>query len=449
MRKTALVLLLLAAPSVWGDDVATPVTLTLDAAQKEALEHSPVYRKAQDAEREAGWGQLEAVSKGFLPHVHAKGQYFLSNPLQYTSLNVAFGSGSQAATFSFPGIFPEKTLALDADIDLFDGFRNVHNLDAANNRHEAAKVESDFALLQLGEEVRLKFYEAVGAKLLSHAADENVKTLEDHLKIVQDQLDNGQATKYDRLTVEVKLSEAKSDQMSAHDNEALAREALAQAMGLARDDRPLADDLPSLDAAKLLKEADGADSKDSPELRAQQLQASAATDQSAASGASFWVPRVSLVGEYEWYNSPNYYGSIQDNPNFANAYFLGASASWDLLDGGESLAKAQESEAKAKQAQADYEAAQLQTSYDFDRLKRRLASSLAIYQARQTDVVKATENVRLARAGREAGTRTTTDELDAEFEKYHAEAGLVEAQLDAVEAFINLELLTGKRLDHD
>jgi outer membrane protein TolC len=51
--------------------------------------------------------------------------------------------------------------------------------------------------------------------------------------------------------------------------------------------------------------------------------------------------------------------------------------------------------------------------------------------------------------GFKAGTRTTTDVLDAELEEFQASAGLVQAQINSLEALIQLELVTGKRLIHD
>ncbi len=422
--------------------------LSLEGAQKEALEHSPVYRKAQDAEREAGWGQMEAISDGFVPHISIKGQdFFRGNVVQYGSEEVNFGG----SPINFPETFPKTTLSLDASFDLFDGFRNVHKLDAANNSHEAARVQSDFSLLQLGETVRLKFYISQASHLLSDMADQNVKTLQDHLRIVQDQLDNGQATKYDVLQVQVELSDAQSDQIAKHDDLALARESLALAMGLKNDDRPLSGQLPALDENELLKVASEADFKDSPDLKTKEFQALAAGDQSAAAH-SFWFPKVSLIGEYQWYDSQSVVLSpfaLTDTGAYQNSYFLGASATWDILDGGLSVAKANEADERAKEAKDDYDAAQLQTPYDFDLWKRKLVSSLADYKAKLTDVDTAKENARLATLGFKAGTRTTNDVLKAEFDEYRASAGLVQAQLNALEALINLEFVTGKRLAHD
>jgi outer membrane protein TolC len=455
-----LVLSLLAFAALSGaraqDTAATPTdsagspqaSLSLEDAQKEALEHSPLYHKAQDAERETGWGQMEALSDGFVPHVSAKGQDFFRGAVKYGSEEVNFGG----SPLNFPENYPETSLSLDASFDLFDGFRNIHKLDAANNSHEAARVESEFSLLQLGETVRLKFYESQASQLLSDMADQNVKTLQDHLRIVQDQLDNGQATKYDVLQVQVELSEAQSDQITAHDNLALARESLALAMGLKNDSRPLSGELPGLDEAALLKIASEADFKDSPDLKTKQLQALAAGDQSAAAH-SFWFPKVSLIGEYEWYDGQSVVlGATPPATNtgiYQTSYFVGAAATWDILDGGLSVAKANEADEKAKEAKDDYDAAQLQTPYDFDLWKRRLASSLADYKAKLTDVDTAKENARLATLGFKAGTRTTNDVLKAEFDEYRASAGLVESQLNALEALINLEFVTGKRLNYD
>src|SRR5947207_2558395 len=97
------VLITIMASQIHAEDLTA---LTLEQALQDAQTHSPYYQKAQAMEREAGWGQLEAWSDGFFPHVHAKGQYFLPDP-QYGSLNVQFGGAPQPITF--PGIYPEKT----------------------------------------------------------------------------------------------------------------------------------------------------------------------------------------------------------------------------------------------------------------------------------------------------------------------------------------------------
>jgi outer membrane protein TolC len=439
-----------ATPALTPADSAVPVAasgqLDLSTAQQEAVQHSPNYQKAVNFEKETSWRQVEALSEGFLPHISLKGNYFFDN--QYPQEQVAFAQG--APLMPFEENFPVATLALDAEYDLFDGFRNIHKLDSASNSHEAARLLSNWASFQLQEHVRLAFYKAQAAKELSDMADQNVKTLEDHLRIVNDQMDNGQATKYDVLRVEVQLSEAKSDQISYHDNVVLARERLAQAMGLAKDDRILSGDLPVLNADEILGGISQVDFENRPDLKAKELLSNAAGDDSAAAD-SFWVPKVSLIGEYQWYNLQDYVfgGNPTNTGNVNSSYFVGASATWNLLDGGLSWAKSNEAHEKANEAKDDLNSAQLQAPYDFDFWKKSLVSKVALYQAKLTDIDKAKESARLATLGFKAGTRTTTDVLDAELEEFRAAAGLVQAQVDALEALINLETTVGKRIRHE
>ena len=419
--------------------------LTLKQAQSEAIQHSPYYEKAQAMESETSWGQYESLASGFLPQVTLSGQYFFTE--NYSYLNVEFGSPTP---IQFPEIYPDATLSLDARMDIFDGFRNVHKLDAANRSHQAAQILMNWSSFQIQEQVRLKYYQALAARILLDMADENVKTMEDHLRIVKDRLQNGEATKYDLLRVKVQLSTAHSNQISASDNVVLTRESLTQAMGLQHDDRTLSGKLPVItNVDKIVSQVNDVDFSERPDVKAKAIQALAAADQSAAAGSEL-IPQVSLIGEYQFYNVPDYLSTgLSDNSDIRNDYFFGATATWSLFDGGISYAKAQEAEQKSKEAQADLKAVQIQAPYDFDLWKRKLVSSAAVYQDKLTDVDEAKESVRLATLGFKAGVNTTTDVLDAELDKFTASAGLVQAQVGMLEAVINLELAIGKRLNHD
>jgi outer membrane protein TolC len=418
--------------------------LTLENAQQEALQQSPYFEKAQAFESETSWGQYQAVAEGFLPQVSISGETFFTE--NYSYLNVEFGSPTP---IQFPELYPQTALTLDAKMDLFDGFKNLHEVDSADRSHQAAQILLDWSNFQIQEQVRLKYYQSLAAKILLDMANENVKTLEDHLRIVQDRLQNGEATKYDLLRVDVQLSTAKSNQIEASDNVVLTRESLAQTMGLKKDDRPLSGDLPVVNTDKIVAQLTDVNFDERPDVKAKIMQAEAAQDQSAAVG-SFWVPKISLVGEYQFYNIDDYLSTgLSSNDDFRTDYFLGATATWDIFDGGISLAKAKESEQKSNEAEADLKTAQIQAPYDFDLWKRKLVSSGAVYQAKLTDVDEAKESVRLATLGFQAGVNTTTDVLDAELDQFTASAGLVQSQVNMLEAVINLELAIGKRFTND
>jgi outer membrane protein TolC len=250
----------------------------------------------------------------------------------------------------------------------------------------------------------------------------------------------------------VQLSEAKSDQISYHDNVILSRERLSQAMGLPMDDRSLQGELPVVDPALVLGKLSKVDFAERPDLKANDFQAQAAEKRSAAD-AAFWVPQVSLIGEVQWYDRQD--ASTVDPNNIINtghlddSYYVGASVKWDLFDGGVSWAKSKEAHAKADAAKADRDEARMKAPYDYDLWRRTLVSKASLYQARLTDIDKAKESARLATLGFTAGTRTTTDVLDAELEVFKATAGMVQAQVDALEALINLEITLGRRINRE
>lgn len=296
IRLVLLAFALTGTKVVSAQDAAASLTgnLTLDGAEQEALEHAPEYQKAQALEREAGWGQMDALSSGFMPKISIEGQHFFNQELfgqdnfNYTALSVQFPGAPGSGLITIPGIYPETSLTLSAQLPIFDGFKNLHQMDAADRHHEATALMSDQALLRLREGVRLSYFKALASQLLSDMADQNVKTFDDHLRIVKDQLDNGQATKYDRLRVEVQLSEAQSGQIQAHDDLILARMDLARTMGLTKDERPLTGTLPVLDGDKILKEIPD-QYQEGPDLKASRLESLRAQDLGAGAD-SFGSP---------------------------------------------------------------------------------------------------------------------------------------------------------------
>jgi outer membrane protein TolC len=445
----ALLALLLSGPSARADETPTaaaaalaePATapsqeaLSLQAAQDEALEHSPYYLKAKLQNEEMSWQKLDAAS-GFLPRLSLEGSHFSAVKFQDLSFSLDPGSPS----ILFPEIYPYSEFGLQASWSIFEGFAGLNRLAAASRSQEAAQLKEDWALLSLKQELRLKYFQALAAKMLADLAQENVKTLENHRQEVQDLLDNGQGTQYDVLRVEVQLQDAETEKLAADDQVILARRKLSQVMGEGEDPRPLQGELPVPDPA-LVPESLAQDLGAKPDLVARQLEAEAAAKRENAA-ASHWLPKVSLIGAYQYYNNSS--ADLTDEADYQTDYQVGAAASWDLFDGGGSVARQKAAEKQALEAVQDLAAARQQASYDFDFWKRRYRYSCTLYQARLSNVDKSRESVRLATLGEKAGTRTSTEVLDAELDYFRATAGAVSAQMDAVEALINLELALGK-----
>jgi outer membrane protein TolC len=416
-------------------------TLTLDTAIGEAIKNSPDVQSAAAAAQASSWKHFEAVGQGFLPKLSVSLNHFLAE--DYENTQISFGG----SLLTFPGIYPTTQLGLNATIPLFDGFANIYRLQAAARDQSAAEGDYERTRFVVEQNVRLAFYQALAASQLDEVAEQNVKTLEDHLKQVDIQRRGGAATNYDTLRVSVQLSEARADAIDAADNVTLARKKLTELMGIEADSRLLVGELPAPDVSKVKDLQLTGLPSDRTDIQALDSRAEAAEDNRSAE-ASWLIPSVSLQGQLMFYNELLFTaaGSIVDNQMYEKAYNVGLFLTWNLFDGGVSYARSREAVYQATQASNQARKAKLQVPYDFAYWKRRLLSNTDHYEARQQDVLRSQESVRLAKEEERAGTRTSTETLDAELDLFRAKAGVVNAQVSAAEAEIRLELALGRRI---
>jgi outer membrane protein TolC len=410
-------------------------TLAIDQALQEGRANNPQYQRAQAAADAAAARSSEALA-GYLPRVSVSGSHLLGYRFQL--LNVAIGGG---APVEFPAIQPQTTLNLDLNWNLFDGFQTTHLYRAARLESSAADLEASHAALAIENDIRLKYYQTLSAQLLAQVADQNVKTLQDHLAKAQAILRGGGSTKLDALRVDVQLSEAMPEQAAARDNLALARMNLSQAMGLEHDDRPLSSALPEPDAGRLPANLT-LNSTLREDLAALANRAEAAANAHLAAG-SIWLPRIGFSAETQAYN--NLDASVFSTANFRNAYTVAVGFSWNIFDLGQ-IARQRVAAAQQVQAERISQAANLRAPADFELWKRRFLTQVQLYKARTHAIESAQESVRLSHLSYEAGTRTSTEVLDTELDLFRARAGAVRAQLDAAESLINLELAVGHHL---
>jgi outer membrane protein TolC len=412
-------------------------TLTLDMTLAEARAHSPRLQSALSMAREADWKKVEALS-GFLPQLTVSASHFFS--YQYETATINIGAGPLV----FPFIYPLTTLSFDARLPIFDGFRNVFNYQSASLSQDAAHEDANWVQFQVDQDIKLKFFEALAAQKLAVVADQNLRTLEDHINKVRIRRSGGVATRYDVLRVEVQLDEAQSDKVSSDDNVVVAKQKLIEAMGSEDDSRALQGNLPtpSLSALNGLK-LEGANQYLS--LRGDIVSLARkvdAADKHQSAAANYWIPQISAAYDYTYYNSAD---ATLSSP-FGSAYSLGLFATWSIFDGAVSISRHKEAAEETRQAQLGLHASQLKFKTDFENWHRQYVYNAKLYEAKVADVDKAQEAVRLADEGYRAGVRTTSEVLDAELDLFRARAGAVKAQLSAAEALINLELAIGRKI---
>jgi outer membrane protein TolC len=435
MRKSVPVWFLLALSTTALAGTPPGNTLDLDQAVSEGKDHSPDVQKAEAAYEEASWRKTESLS-GFLPQVNASAEHYLRE--KYLILNVNFPTGATA----FPSIFPTTIASLNVSVPLFDGLQNVFHLQSAVYQKSSADRNFDWTSFKVAQDIRLSYLRALAALALESVSQENLKTISDHLNQTHLLRQGGVATNYDVLRVEVQLNEAKSDVLQSDDNVILARKKLIVSMGLDEDNRELQGTLPvpNLNTIQTLQLPESSARAD---LQALSDQAEAASKTQSAD-ATWFVPKLSLVGQYQEYNDLD--SSWTNSNSFRSAYNFGLLLTWNLFDGMTSISRAREAVYQKVQADKSLETARRQVPYDFDFWKRRYLYSAALYVSKKSDVDRSVESVRLAREGFKAGTRTSTEVLDAELDLFRARAGVVNAQMDCAEAKVNLELALGRNI---
>jgi outer membrane protein TolC len=411
--------------------------LTLDKAIRDGLGESPYVQSAKSQAEEARWKKFGNLSL-FLPSISASGTDITSQNYLYT--DVALSPG--APVISIPNIVPTWEFSVTAQWSIFDGFTSTNMYRSTRSMQEAADDSFDWTKFRTEKEITLQFYRTLGSRILQDVAEQNLKTLEDHLKEVNLFKKAGVSTNYDVLRVEVQVSEARSEVMNTSDNVIIAKNKLAQVLGEDSESRQVVGELP-VPQAELIRSGSLGSLETRKDLTSLKFKAEGLQHSEDAS-SRYWVPHVNLFGQYFYYN--NRTNAFPDSNAFRDAYQVGVSLTWNIFDGMASIARSKVSVEQRYQAEKALRIGKLAALNDYDLWRRRFLYNCSVYKSRIGDVAKSEESVRLAREGRKVGSRTNTDLLDAESDLFRSKAGVVNAQISAIESLVNLELTTGQRL---
>ncbi|MGZ3805874.1 MAG: TolC family protein [Pseudobdellovibrionaceae bacterium] len=407
--------------------------LSLDEAIHSATQESHELKQIQLTTEVARLAEQKAFA-GYLPRLDLTGRHLLSEKFEVLEFEFA------GANFAMPAIQPYTSLSLTASLDLFTGMETTNQLHAAQLAHESSLHVLKRAEERLRVQVRTLFYRALGSQILVEVSEQNIKTLEGHLRDVNARVRSGVSTRFDVLRTEVQLEDAQTEKVGAESNVAVARARLFEAIGIPDDQRPLEGVMPGdfskMDPAKV--QITSVQREDRVAL----IQDLESHEKLSRAAASHWLPRVSIFGSQEWYNNSNH--SIwEPDERFKNAYALGVQFKWNLFDGGASTASQRQAEISERVTAEKL--AQLNQSLpaDLEEAKRRLIYNITSYKAKLRSIQKAEEALRLAQGGVRAGTRTNTEVLDAAVDLNRAKAAAVKSQVDAEEALGQVELALG------
>lgn len=416
-------------------------TLSLSQALQESEQNNPDLKKMKASAERQSWKKTEALST-YIPHVRAAYTHYLAS--DYMRQNIVFGG----SVVNFPAAYPQDDIAIEASWTLFDGFEGVNRYRAASLNSEAADLDYNRAQLKTEETVRLAFFRALAAQKLLEVANQNVKTLEDHLSRAKLTEHAGYGTRFDVLRIQASLEEAKADRELTENNVQISRDMLAEAMGAEKmDERPLTGELPILKSTDVPRDLDIA-SAERADLQAQ-LKRDEASEKELYATRGSWSPAISLFAEQDFYKFGSFDDSIMPDAKFQNASSVGLRLTWNLFDGGSLYARQKQALQASLEAKAETQKIKSQLPRDFDVWKRKFFYSVSVYNARVRTLEQFQESVRLAGLGVKTGSRTHTEMLDAELDLFRARGNVVRAQAETLEALGNLELALGRKIKNN
>ncbi len=380
--------------------------LTREACVRAALEASPVLTAA-NRQADAADAAARQTRSAFWPRAMAGVGYARTdNPPQAFMQQL----NQRALDMRAPEFDPNRpddsgNLRLSAGLTwtLLDGGRA--RLDRAMARHgaSAASAGAEAARNTLVHDVTRAFYGALQARAFVSVQDDQVRSLEESLRVARERLAAGSAVRSDVLNLEVRLAQAREDLIRARNAVRLAVAGLNAAIGrdLASPDNLVPDERAELPALPAAEDA----SLSRPELRA-------AERLEAARRAGFerarreFRPTLRAFGEADWDGA--------DTGDLEASYLAGVQVDWEIFDAGRRRAAVQEAGARWAQARAETE--QARRGLLLERQQARIGAEEArerIDVTRQS-AESAAEALRMTRQRYEQGAADVTELLTAE-----------------------------------
>ena len=304
---------------------------------------------------------------------------------------------------------------------------------------DVAEIQRKSARRDVAFQVTEAYYRVLQAMRMADVAQKSVENIDAQVKRAQSFYRAGTVGRNDLLRAELGLAAAKQRLIQANGGVVLARGQLARRMGLPPDS-PIdpADKTTEVAVGPLIPASQAENRAVADRLEIKEI--AKRIDQAEAGvslAKSKMLPQVNAVA--------NYTHSVGSQFNPTNAWFIGATASWDIWEGGGTYYGIDESKARLAQALSARRKAE-----DGIRLETRSAhvNTTTAFQAltvARDAVEQAEENFRIEQKRYESGDNTSFDVLDAENQLTTARGQLQAATYDSLIAQANLARAIGQQ----
>jgi outer membrane protein TolC len=304
---------------------------------------------------------------------------------------------------------------------------------------DVAEIHRRSAQRDVAYQVTEAYYRLLQAKRLSSVAEQSVAQVTAQVKRANTFFQQGAVARNDVLRAELGLAAAQQRLIQAKGSVILARGRLATLMGRAPDSEIDAVDLPGEPTVETLiqpaqAEQQGVDSRFELKEVAKRIDQA---DAGVRMSKSKMIPQVNAVANYTRQTS-----SLLGLPE---SWFIGATASWDIWEGGATYYGIDESKAQLAQALQVRRKAEDMIRLDVRSAHVGVTTAAEALEVAKHAVVQAEENFRIEQKRYESASNTSFDVLDAETQLTTARGQDQAAIYDYVIAKSNLARAMGER----
>lgn len=440
-------------------------TLTLEQCREMALQNNKQMSIRSERVRQAGYQRKEAFA-AYLPSIDFAGGYtynqknislfdsdqmlpiksfdlkkmsyefnLVTNPEtgapikgpdgQYIPSEVAY-LPKEALTFDIHNVFFG---AVTLTQPIFMGGKIVAMNKLTHFAEELAVAMKDNEAQNIVYAVDAAYWQVVSLEAKEKLAVSYVNLLDSLDNNVALMLEQGVATRSDKLSVDVKLNQANVDLVKVKNGVALCKMALAQLCGLPIDGNyEVADDLSHVSV-----ESEVATQYNMQDVYARRQDVKALelgvkmADQAKHVAMSSMMPNVVLLGSYGFSN-PNSFNGYKKK--FNGAFSVGVGVTIPIWHWGGNYNKYRASKSAETIMKLELADAKEKIDLQVSQAAFKAQEAVKTYMMTQSNLAKADENLRTARLGFKEGVMTTDDVMEAQTAWLKANSENVDASID-------------------
>ena len=440
-------------------------TLTLEQCREMALQNNKQMAIRSEKVRQAGYQRKEAFA-AYLPSIDFSGGYaynqknislfdsdqflpiksfdmktmsyqynLVTNPEtgapvkgpdgQYIPSEVAY-LPKEALTFDIHNVFFG---AVTLTQPIFMGGKIVAMNKLTHFAEELAEAMKDNEAQNIIYAVDAAYWQVVSLEAKEKLAVSYVNLLDSLDNNVALMLEQGVATRSDKLSVDVKLNQANVDLVKVKNGVALCKMALAQLCGLPIDGNyNVADDLSHVnvdsEVATEYNMQDVYSRRD--DVKALELGVKMA-DQAKHVAMASMMPNVVLLGSYGFSN-PNSFNGYKSK--FNGAFSVGVGVTIPIWHWGGNYNKYRASKSAETIMKLELADAKEKIDLQVSQAAFKAQEAIKTYEMTRSNLAKADENLRTARLGFKEGVMTTDDVMEAQTAWLKANSENVDASID-------------------